>query len=113
MPNKHAYFSQGLLCILPLDPLLDVHQVVEDVSLQDGAGGEDTRVGGAGDPRADDVLPREEEPLDVRLGPEARLRPRVEARHVVLKPVELPVELGRNSTYFSNIHLERYTLPNS
>ena len=107
MPNKHANFSQGFLCILPLDPLLDVHQVVEDVSLQDGAGGEDAGVGGPGDPRADDVLPREEEPLDVRLGPEARLRPRVEARHVVLKPVELPVELGRNSTFISIFHLAK------
>ena len=59
------------------------------------------------DADADQVLAGEEQTRDVRLGPEARLRPRVEARHVVLKPVELPVELGRNSTCISIGHLAK------
>ena len=99
MRNQYNLFSQGLLLVLPLNPPLDVHQVLEDVPLQDGAGGEDARVGGAGDPGAENVLPRQEQARDVRLGPEPRLGPRVESGHVVLQAVQLPVELGRNSMH--------------
>ena len=43
----------------------------------------------------ENVLPRHEQPRNVRLGPEARLGPGVEAGHVVLEAVELSVELAQ------------------
>ena len=52
--TKSADISQGLL-VLPLYPRLDVHQVLEDVPLQNRARSQDPRVGGTGDPGAESI----------------------------------------------------------
>ena len=51
---KSTDFSQGFL-ILALNLPLDAHQILNDVPLQDRARREDPRVGGAGDPAAENA----------------------------------------------------------